>query len=64
MRKLNFNFQNKGEVLSREQLKQVLGGSGSGSAVPCKCEDGREYTLDCSEVTGEQCGIACFNLCS
>ncbi|RLJ72091.1 hypothetical protein BCL90_4928 [Pedobacter alluvionis] len=39
MKKLKSNAFNKGEVLTRTQLKKVMGGSGSGSGdYLCQCD--------------------------
>lgn len=58
MKKLKLNLKDVGEILTRDQLKQVSGGSqGSGDCftVYCHC------TLNAGSWEGTYCSVADFN---
>lgn len=57
MKKLKLSFSDYGnaEVLSREQLKKIMGGDGSGDdgVVPmakCSCDGSSSFTCSCNNV--------------
>lgn len=52
MKKLKLNLRNVGEVLTREQLKQIVGGSGSGSGSGKKPCDGKSEGDSCAHPSG------------
>lgn len=50
MKKLKLNLKDGGEILTREQLKQVFGGSGDGCA---------SYSCHCTRHAGAWTGTYC-----
>ncbi len=59
MKKLKLDFQKlNAKVLTRSQLKQILGGDGgSGGDTPCNFGD-CQWGANCFYQSGSQCGIA------
>ncbi len=65
MKKLKLNIQqlDNVEVLTRSQLKNVLGGvvTVTTYSIPCNCDNGKSGNVTCS--TTLECVTACWNFC-
>lgn len=71
MKKLKLNFKNTQQVLTREQLKHIVGGSGTGGSdsdeeqnAKCTCSDGREAYLYCPDCSSDEKEELCRRHCN
>lgn len=65
MKKIKLSFKNMKEVLSRDELRLIVGGFGSGCGiVVCECEDGSGTMIACDVYDCSECQKFCDNFCS
>ncbi|QEC51478.1 hypothetical protein EDD80_1016 [Anseongella ginsenosidimutans] len=63
MNKLKLNLKDVEEILTREQLKQVVGGNGSDTSCECRltASDGNDYPIELNPepTTESDCSTRC-----